>query len=321
MNRQFNVLIIGAGSIGAFFDKPTSQNILSHAHAFTSMKQYRLLGFIDVDKQKAQKAAELWNCQTFYTIEEAFKVNTIDIVCIATPDNTHYELLKNISRYKVKLVFSEKPLAIDILEANNIREIYKTKGIPLMVNYSRRFVPEFNQLRLNIKNGLYGKFITGMGYYGKGILHNGSHMIDLLRFLLGEIENTTLIDSVSDYSDIDPSVSGIIMLADKKRFYMQNINHHLYTIFELDFLFEKKRIRIVDSGFIIEEYSIEKNELFVDYKNITSLKKTIKTKLGRSMYYAANNIYNYLKKTEKLQSPIDEAYKTMEVCLKFFEQI
>lgn len=321
MINTLNVLIIGSGNIGAFFDKPTSKNIISHAHAFTSNEHYHLLGFMDVDKQKAREAARLWDCKTFNTIKEAFEKNTIDIVCLATPDNTHYGLLKDISRYNMKLVFSEKPLATDTSKAYEICELYKARKIPIMINYSRRFVPEFNQLRLNIKKGSYGKFIAGTGYYGKGILHNGSHMIDLLRFLLGEIEDVKAVDSTSDYSNEDLSISGIITLFNKKRFYLQNISHLLYTIFEMDLLFEKKRIRIVDSGFFIEEYEIEKNEQFSGYKTIGSSKKIIKTDLGHSMYHAANNIYNYLDNNEKLQSPIDEAYKTMVICSKFIEQI
>jgi len=218
------------------------------------------------------------------------------------------------------LVFSEKPLSLQISEAKEINDIYLAKKIPVLVNYSRRFVPEFNKLQQNIKSGLYGKFVTGTGYYGKGILHNGSHMIDLLRFLIDEIKSVKRINSESDYDAMDLSVSGVLTFYNGKQFYLQNVDHRLYTIFEIDLLFEKRRIRIIDSGFIIEDYIIEKNKIFHAYKTISS-KKIIHTHLGISMFYAADNIRNYLEGKKTLLSPISEAYKTMIVCSKFLKHI
>lgn len=313
MKAPFNVLIIGAGKIGAFFDKPSSKNILTHAHAFTSIKNFHLLGFVNRNPEKAKHAAAVWKSKVFSSIKQAFDTENIDVVCIATPDETHYDILQQISNYKMRLVFLEKPIATNIDQADTIRQIFKRKQIPILLNYSRRFVPEFEKVRLDIQNGNYGKYITGTGYYGKGVLHNGSHVIDLLCFLLGDIEHTHTISSSFDYSAEDPSMSVILTLNNKKQFFLQNVDHRLYTIFEIDLLFEKRRIRIIDSGFTIEDYTIEESRIFHRYKTITS-KKLIRTHLGTSMYYAAKNILSYLRGTERLLSPINEAYKTMQIC-------
>lgn len=110
MRRMYNVLIVGAGNIGAFFDMPSSKNILTHAHAFTKAKGFNFLGFVDIDKEKAQNAAKLWNTSYFENLSEAFNKNRIDIISICTPDEFHYNLLKQLADFPVRLVFAEKPL-------------------------------------------------------------------------------------------------------------------------------------------------------------------------------------------------------------------
>ncbi|MBA4319337.1 MAG: hypothetical protein C0412_13125 [Flavobacterium sp.] len=313
MAKQLNALIIGAGQIGAFFDAPDSNNILTHAHAYTKSNNYKLIGFIDSDFKKAQKAANLWNCDSFSTIDEAFKKHSIDVISVAVPDAYHYEILSQVSNYPVRIVFAEKPLTKTITQAQEIEKIFKQKNVPVLVNYSRRFVPEFWEIQKNIQNNTYGKYITGTGYYGKGFLHNGSHMIDFLRYLLGEIETINILQKQYDYYTDDPSVSGIIYFANKTPFFLQHVNCSFYTLFELDLLFEKKRLRIKNSGFCLEEFDIKPNPIFKEYKNLTQISES-QTQLGQALSYAVENMYNFLAHNEPLKCTINDGEKALELC-------
>lgn len=313
MKKQYNVLIVGAGKIGAFFDTPYSKNIFTHAHAFCKTEGFNLLGFVDVSETKGNEAASLWNVKCFSTLEEAFSKNKIDVVSVCVPDDYHYYILKKISEFPIKLVFAEKPLAKNINQAEEIIKIYKEKNISCLVNYSRRFVAEFNILKDNILKSKYGEFICGNGYYGKGILHNGSHLIDLLRYLIGEIKDFKVINHNFDFYDDDPSVSAILNFEKGGNFVMQNMPCNNYTIFELELLFEHKRIRIIDSGFKIEEYSVIDSKVFSGYKNLFE-EKEYETELNKAMLNATINIYNNLVYDEELKCTLEDGYKDMEVC-------
>lgn len=313
MKKQYNVLIVGAGNIGAFFDIPSSENILTHANAFLKTEGFNLLGFVDVSEKKGKEAAKLWNVNYFSTLEEAFSKNKIDVASVCVPDEYHYEVLRKISDFPIKLVFAEKPLAKNINQAKEIIKIYKEKNIKCLVNYSRRFVPELNMLKDSILKSQYGKFICGTGYYGKGILHNGSHLIDLLRYLIGEIEDFKVINHHFDFYDDDPSVSAILKLEKGGDFIMQNMPCINYTIFELELLFEQKRIKIVDSGFKIEEYSVLDSKIFSGYKNLFK-EKEYETELNKAMLNAVINIYNNLEYDEELKCTLEDGYKDMQVC-------
>jgi len=310
----FNALIIGAGNIGAFFDNPDSINILTHAHAYKRCAGFKLLGFVDTDVEKSKKAVSLWGSSIFHSLEDALnQSNSVDVVSVTVPDQHHYEILKEISEFPVKCVFAEKPLTKTLEEAEEITRIYKEKNIALVINYSRRFVPEFERIRDDIHSGTYGGYVSGTGLYGKGIVHNGSHLIDLLRYFLGEIQDSHITDYSFDFYDDDPSLSGILTLDNEKKFYLQHIDCNLFSIFELDIFFEKKRIRIKESGFAIEEYEVAESEVFAGYKNMVKTGEN-RTALGMAMYYAVENIYDFLTKGANIKCSGFDGYKAVEVC-------
>lgn len=311
MTARFNSLIIGAGNIGAFFDTPGSDRILTHAHAFSRHKGFRIAGFVDVDVKKAQRAAELWGGGAFSTIDSAFSRQDMDIVSIAVPDEHHVDALRKLADMPVKLIFCEKPLAKTMKEADEVLALYREKKPPVLVNYTRRFVPEFIRLQEDIRQNRYGEYLSGSGYYGKGILHNGSHLVDLLRYLIGEITAARQVNRFNDFYSDDPSVAAVLTFVGGKPFHLQCIDCGLYTIFELDLLFERKRIRIKDSGFAIEEYDVLDDKIFQGYRNITRVRET-GTSLGKAAYFAAENIYDYLTGSVALRSPLDDAYETMK---------
>lgn len=316
--KKYNVIIIGAGKIGAFYDDPKNKNILTHAHAFKIHEAFNLLGFVDIDKQKTKKAAAMWNCKVFNNIDKVFYKNKVDIAVVATPDETHYQILKKLSQMPLRLVLMEKPLTKTLKDAEEIYRLYKKKHIPVVVNYTRRFIPELEAVREKIIKERYGNFITGNSYYGKGLIHNGSHNIDLIRWLIGEIKKSIILDSEVDYYQNDPSISAILTLENNKKLYLQHINCNLFTIFENNFIFEKGRIVIKNGSAFIEEYIVKNNKIFKGYKNLVRI-KIIKTERFQAQKLLVNNIYNYLTKKTPIKCDLTEGYKTLKTCLMIKE--
>ena len=316
----FNVLITGAGSIGAFYDSPSSDMVLTHAHAFRKHEGFRLVGFVDVDARNAQKAVSLWGGAVFSSVEQAFRQEQIDIVCVCVPDDHHYPVLKELCRYPLKMVFAEKPLAKTLGQAEEILRMYRDKNIPLAINYTRRFVPELETIKKHVEAGAYGKFVTGSGFYGKGLLHNGSHMIDLVHYFLGDILKSIVpISSVADYYPDDKSISAILQFHDTSSFVLNHVDCRLFTLFEMDLFFERRRIRMTDLGFTLEEYDVQDSEAFAGYRNIVKVRQG-QTSLGNALYYAAENIHEHLTNGAPLRCTVQDGYKTLETCMKIREQ-
>lgn len=313
MEKKINVLIVGAGKIGAFFDAPGSSAILTHAHAFKSMQNFNLLGFVDSDKQSAEKAAHLWGAKAYGSLAGAFASSSIDVVSVAVPDEYHFEVLKHLTHYPVKIVFAEKPLTKKLSEVQEIITLYSNYNISLLVNYTRRFVPEFRLINERIRKGEFGNYVSGTGYYGKGVVHNGSHLVDFLQYLLGSVKSYQGISFSRDFYHDDPSVSAVLFFEQEKPFFLQAIDCRLYTIFEIDLLFSKARVRITDSGFYIQEQKIKKSTLFSGYFNLCE-EASQKTSLDQAMFFAAQNIYRHITDGEDLWCTAQDAYAAQMVC-------
>ncbi len=308
----FNVLIIGAGKIGAHFDTPDSTDVWTHAHAFSQSPTFKLLGFLDPDITQAQSAITQWGGEVFDSIDTAFKQHSVDVVCIASPDETHADILQALLSYSPKLVFCEKPLTTELGQAKKLVVQYQQQNIPLLVNYTRRFVPEFQQLQSNIKSDLYGKFVGGNSIYGKGFKHNGSHLIDLLYFLIGDIDGVQPAQEIHDFTSNDPSIS-VLLTLENQPFWVQAMDSRLYTIFEMDLFFEHARIQILDSGFHIQISVPAASANFNGYQNLKQT-QTIQTSLNQAMVHAADHITAHLTQNKPLLCSGEEALKTLAVC-------
>ena len=245
---NYRVAIIGAGRIGAMMDDPSSPHILTHAHGYKACDGFEVVGFVDQELAKAEAASARWGGAAFKGVEELFETQAIDVVSICLPDDLHYATLLALAKKPIKFIFLEKPAVTTTAEADVVRTLYSELPTRVQVNYTRRFVPEIRRIREAIKSGNYGAFITGTGYYGKGLLHNGSHMVDLLQFLVGEVGKVAKVSETVDFYDHDPSVSALLTMCSGGVFYLSHIDSRKFHVFELDLTFERKRIRIRDLG-------------------------------------------------------------------------
>lgn len=315
MKYQYKVLIIGAGKIGSHFDDPNSTNILTHAHAFLNHKGFILVGFVDTNKELAEKAAKKWKVKTFRSITEAFKSENIDIVCISTSTESHYKILKDVLNFSVKLILLEKPIAETLIKTKMIMKLCEQKNTPVAINYFRRYLPELEDIKRNIDKNKYGDFVSGSGYYGKGLLNNGSHIINLLNYFFGVDINFKTIDRFIDFSANDPTVSAILTFKNKKKFILKGVDSKLFTLLEIDLIFNKQRIRIIESGRKIEFYKTKNSHIFKGYKNMEKFSE-IETSFTKYMYCVADNIYKNLIKKEKIKCNILDAYQSSILCFK-----
>ena len=312
---NYRVAIIGAGRIGAMMDDPSSPHILTHAHGYKACEGFEIAGFVDRDLDKAEAAAARWGGAAFQRIEELLETQAIDVFSICLPDDLHYATLLALAKTPVKFIFLEKPAVTSTEEANVVRTVYGELPIRVQVNYTRRFVPEIRRIREAVRSGNYGAFITGTGYYGKGLLHNGSHLVDLLQFLVGEVGQVAKVSETVDFCDHDPSVSALLTMPGGGVFNLCHIDSRKFHVFELDLTFERKRIRIRELGTIIEEYSVGDNGLFAGYQTLNK-DAEYPTEHTKAMHHAIANIRNNLDRNEPLLSTLEESLGTVKTCLR-----
>jgi len=290
--HSLSVLIIGAGQIASGHDTQESISILTHSHAVSMHSKFNLLGFYDTNKHNATQAAAKWGVKAYDQPVHA------DVAVVCTPDDVHLDSVRQVASTSPKLIILEKPVARTLEDYCKICEI--SKKVPIQVNFSRRFVPEFTFLSVILKN--YGVFLTGSGLYGKGFIHNGSHLIDLLELLVGKIDFVKKISETHDFYEDDPTKTVCIRFS-QGEFFMVGVDCRNYTVFELDLCFEKARIRILNAGKTIEIFEPTPSEEYKGYVYLTQ-RRTLHPDLGKAMLNMYQNVYEHIACGAPLLSPL-----------------
>ena len=163
-----------------------------------------IVAVCDVDGGKAKAAAEQFGIPYWYTDAEAmFRERNLRLVDIVTRMDTHRELADLAFRHRVGAIV-QKPFAPDIKEVRHIVEAADRAGLFLAVHENFRFQTPLQEVERIVRSGAIGEpswarvsFRTGYDIY-KGqpyffneerfvILDLGVHVVDVARFLFGEI--------------------------------------------------------------------------------------------------------------------------------------
>jgi hypothetical protein len=182
--KKYNALIIGCGAQGVGVGQENNPDkIINFAHALSEHDGFNEINFYDINPIISEYAAIEWDG---YFITKLKNLG-YDIAIVTTPDNGHYKILKQLAEYPLRLVICEKPICDNLEQAREIVELYKDKGIGLMVNYTRRFLPYYDYLKK------YGKPFHGHCRFNRGWIHTATHAIDFFNML--GCEEFTMIES------------------------------------------------------------------------------------------------------------------------------
>ncbi len=267
---QFRAAVIGCGTIGASASASEDVGILSHAEAIAACPQTDLVAFCDSDAgavKNALNAYQLDQDAAFTSIDELLTKAKPQFVSIATPDATHASVaMKVLACESVRAVLLEKPIALDTAEAEKLVNTAKDRNIAFAVNFSRRYSRRFQTLRNEIYEGRFGLLQSVTGFYTKGILHNGSHWIDLLRFLTGEQITDVRAIPHNDTNDHDSTPDVDFRLASGVVAHLVGCDKDAFTLFEMDLLFSDGRIQMTDSGHSINVMRPQLSSRYAGYK-------------------------------------------------------
>ena len=304
-NKIYRAVVIGAGDIGSGADGPDSSEFLTHAHGIAENPSLELRALVDTDGERAEAEAGRWNTNAYTDIEQMFAIEKPDIVVIATPDDTHTQMLEHVLTKDIKLVVLEKPVATNDAEAERLSKLQP--GIPVVVNFRRRFDPIVIGLADALRRGEHGHILSAHGTYVRGILHNGSHMLDLARLLFGEIRSAAPDSSsvIHDFPEGLPTIGGTAVFERCPTFRLTAADGREKFIFELEIVTEKARFHFTDEGMKLTE------------QTVTGKAHTIKTGLDMAFPALYAHVVAILEGKETSRSTLDNALKTHAACMLF----
>jgi predicted dehydrogenase len=244
-----SVVLLGCGDIGYRFGRGwEGSGALSHFHAILAQPRLRLVGVADPDPTVRREIARLHGLPAFTTAEELFSACPAEAAVIAAPDQTHPELLRHAAAHGLRAVLCEKPLASSLAEAEELVRLLEDAGAALCVNYSRRFLPEYEDMRRHMAAGELGRLESLLIYYSRGFRHNASHYLDLLLWWLGEPMRVRVDGRRPGISPDDPTLSLTLGYADGLEARLVGLSDGTLRINEIDIIGTRARMTLDTMG-------------------------------------------------------------------------
>jgi len=318
-SSAYKTAVLGCGRIGTDFDRPGSPHVLTHAHAYSRHRNTRLVGVMDANPERAREAASRWSCGAFQDARTLLERHSPDIVSICLPDEYHDEYLRLCMAYSPRAVVAEKPLTVSVGTSRKIVEAYREAGISLFVNYSRRFDPVTQQVRENIRAGHFGKVIHASMKYTKGILHNGTHTLDISRFLFGEYLSGAPVHAVTDYKEEDPTLSAVLHYEKCPLLFLAGCDERAYSLFEIDIVAERCRVLFDRFGFRYREFSIRDDPVFAGYHDLAEGRPR-RTGLDGALLKLVQNVVDNLDRGEAILCSGEDALRAQEICQSLLDR-
>jgi predicted dehydrogenase len=318
MNQTaLSVLIVGCGRIAGKFDqgRPKSDFPYTHAGACTYDQRFNLVACVEPDEDHRNEFMNSWGVPTGFRVSDEILESGIrfDVISICSPTKCHEHDLEIAWSLGPKVIFCEKPVTTTLAATERLVEECRKKNIFLAVNYSRRFDPYISSLRVDMEAGRWGQLRTVVGYYNKGILNNGSHMVDLLHMVVGPMEIVKVGKPIEYFLPNDPTVP--VWLEGPK-----GVPVHLacgyatdYSIFELQFVFSQGVLIMEDGGLFWRERRIIDSEIFRGYRVLNEGVRR-SGEYPRAMLQAYDNIYRTIARDEPLASTGESALAAQRLC-------
>ncbi|KKI99122.1 Gfo/Idh/MocA family protein [Prochlorothrix hollandica] len=318
-----NVLIVGCGNIAGRFDmsRPSTDWPLTHAGAYHRDHRFQVIACVDPHEEVRSQFMKFWSIPVgFQAIDEiSHKNHQFDVISICSPTHCHAHDLEIAISLSPQLIFCEKPTTASGIETEKLVRQCKKSDIHLAVNYTRRWDQDIRKLQTNIQNNQWGNLRAVVGYYNKGLLNNGSHLIDLLNFLLGKINIIKVGKPIYDFFDYDPTVPMWLETEDGCPIHLVAGHAQDYALFEIQFIFAKGVLVMEDGGIFWRSRQVIESEIFKGYRILTdSIKNT--GHYPHAMLQAIDNIYRAITQNEYLYSTGDTALMTQFFCERIIQE-
>ncbi|MFD1675282.1 Gfo/Idh/MocA family protein [Alicyclobacillus fodiniaquatilis] len=183
--------VVGVGNIGSI-----------HARVYKERPDAELVAVCDINKEKADQAAEKFGAKAFYSIAEMLASGIqLDGCSVATKGeengSEHFAPTMELLNAGIP-VLGEKPISNRIDEAKQMVQLAKEKKVPYGVNLNHRFTPAAKRAKEWVEADRLGKLhminmrmwinnpVESSPWFHLRALH--PHSFDVMRYFCGDVK-------------------------------------------------------------------------------------------------------------------------------------
>jgi predicted dehydrogenase len=150
--RQIGVAVVGTGWCGGIRAETCAAHPLTKSLHLGEIRPERLA--------EVRQATGAVTAVTDY--RDLLEIGEIEAVYIsATPETTHFPMARDFLAAG-KHVFLEKPIAMELPEADELIALARKNRLKFTIGYSQRFNPKFAYVKKSIRSGTIGKPVSAL---------------------------------------------------------------------------------------------------------------------------------------------------------------
>lgn len=312
--RRFSAAIIGLGQIGQGYDYDLSDDrmVLTHASAYHYHKGFDLIAAVDHDPKQCERFVGKFGLPAYASLETLLSRHHPEVFSICVPTPQHFKTFLDVIPHKPAAILCEKPIAAELSEGEEMVRLAETHQCALLVNYIRRFEPGVLVLKEMIQRQECGEIYKGVAWYSKGIIHNGSHYIDLLRFLLGEVTSVQLLERGREWMGDDQEPDACIHIGDIPIYFLA-AREECFSAGSIELMGTRGHILYGDGGEYIEAREVKADPVFSGYKVLNNEPQQIPSDMKHYQLHVLDHLYKHLTLKTVLNGDGKSALGTLAV--------
>ncbi|MCV4286284.1 Gfo/Idh/MocA family oxidoreductase [Pseudomonas capsici] len=201
---------LGIGLIGTgFMGRAHALAFRNVSAAFELPVPVHLAALADADSARAEQCAQAWGFERSHSDwQQLIDDPQVQVVAITTPNHLHFPMAM-AAIAAGKAVYCEKPLAVSLAQADEMRRSAEAAGVVTQVGYNYQHNPIIDLAKEMIEAGELGEIISFQGEFSEDFMGDpaspwswrceaahaggaladlGSHLLAMARYLLGDIE-------------------------------------------------------------------------------------------------------------------------------------
>ena len=208
MRKKINVGLIGAGRLGTMYAEFLT----------TRVTRANLVAVADIIPERATKCAEKFDIpKAYFTHQEINADDNVAAVIVAATTVNHKDIVLDAAA-RGKPIFCEKPMALSLRDAREMKAAIEKHGVFYQQGYMRRFDKGLAAAKKKIDEGVIGTpvvfrgssrvpYLPKLEYLyphnsGGQILDMAIHDIDIARWYMGEIATVYSVGGVLAYPEV-----------------------------------------------------------------------------------------------------------------------
>jgi predicted dehydrogenase len=220
--NTYRAAVIGLTGIGMSPASPLEDPVFglemphSHVAAYAASPRTSVVAVCDLVPALLGRFRETWGAifpeaRTYTDYREMLAKEEVDLLSVVTSDHRHAQMVVDGVEAGVKGIFCEKPIATTLADADRMIAACKARGVPLLIDHSMRWWPQYAQARAVIRSGAIGQvrrvMVTGVGPRAM-LFRNTTHVVDMLCYLIESDPEWLTAELDDGYADYPPRYAG-----------------------------------------------------------------------------------------------------------------